>query len=102
MRSPAADIHRLTDRALEALDADRMEDLDEAVERLAKIGHPENAGSVEEIEAALLATRKLYEAVEREAARVADEIAHVQAGKRALDHYEGPKEKAPRALYLSA
>ncbi len=102
MRSPAADIHRLTDKALEALDGDRPEDLDEAMDRLGEIGQPENAGTVEEIEAALMATRRLYEAVEREAARVADEIAHVQAGRRALSHYESAPPKKPRALFLSA
>ncbi len=102
MKSPAADIRRFATEALEALGEDRVDDLEDAMRRLADVGQPEDAGSTDEIEAALLSTRRLYEAVEREAARVADEIAHVQTGRRALDRYEAVPAKGPRALFMSA
>ncbi len=102
MRSPAASITALCEDGLSVVDAGRLEDLESVMARLSKVGRPDESGSIEEIEAALLATQRLYAAMEREAARIAEEIAHVRQGKRALSRYGAVPAKDPRAIDMSA
>ena len=102
MRSPAASIAALCLDGRRAVEGDRSEALDEVMARLAEIGFPENAGTVDEIETALAETERFHRAVERAAGGVAREMAHIQQGRRALDGYEGTTIKGPRAVDMSA